>query len=101
MYDRQSSTPTVNVHLLTRKEAQQAVGRTPLRDVLLSLKKSRLVLRFRITAHAVRIETRSTLAFLVDLHLGDLVAPERGGQHVTSLHRDPGGGWGALGGTET
>jgi hypothetical protein len=88
MYDRESSTPTVNVHLLKRREAQQAVGRTPLRDVLLSLKKSRLVLRFRITADEVRIETHSTLAFLVDLHIGARPPVERGGYSVSSLHRD-------------
>jgi hypothetical protein len=95
MYDRQLSTPAVNVHLLSRQEAQRVVGRTPLRDVLLSLKKSRLVLRFRITARMVRIETRSTLAFLVELHSGERGPLEHGEAHVTSLHRDPGGGWGA------
>jgi hypothetical protein len=84
----------VNVHLLTRKEAQQAVGRTPLRDVLLSLKKSRLVLRFRITAREVRIETRSTLAFLVDLHVTDRAVPDRHSQSRSSLHHDASGSWG-------
>lgn len=92
MFDRQSSTPTVNVHVLTRSEAQRAVGCYSLHDVLMSLKKSRLVLRFRVTAEEVRIETRSTLAFLVDLHVG---SPrhhlEPGSTSRTSLHHDPGG----------
>lgn len=51
---------------IERRVAQAAVGRTPLRDVLLSLKRSKMILRFRIHEETVVVEYTSTLLFLFE-----------------------------------
>ena len=53
------------VHTLTRVEAQRAVGRTSIGDVLKSLKRAGLVQRYRVGPEVVTVEAPSTLTFLV------------------------------------
>lgn len=58
--------PPVVVRRLPRVEAQRAVGRVPLRDVLVSLKRSNLILRFRLTESVVIVHAESALPFLFE-----------------------------------
>ena len=52
---------------LCRKEAQRAVGRVPLRDVLRSLQREGLIVRFRVRATVVEVHAPRTLPFLFDV----------------------------------
>ena len=47
-----------------RHEAQRAVGRVPLRDVLLSLKRSGLIVGFRIHEECIIVRVERTLPFM-------------------------------------
>ncbi len=49
-----------------RRRAQEAVGRTPLRDVLLSLRRAGLIVSFRIHPERIVVEVERTLPFLFE-----------------------------------
>jgi hypothetical protein len=51
-------------HTLCRREAQEAVGRVPLRDVLLSLRRSGLIVAFRLNDDVLVVKVERTLPFL-------------------------------------
>lgn len=51
---------------LCRRAAQEAVGRLPLRDVLLSLRRAGLILAFRLEPDALVVKADPTLPFLFD-----------------------------------
>lgn len=55
--------PALVVHTMCRKEAQRAVAPTQLRDVLLSLQKNRVIVRFRLKPKTVVIEAERVLGF--------------------------------------
>lgn len=51
---------------ICRRRAQAAVGRTPLRDVLLSLRRAGVIVAFRIHADRIVVEVERTLPFLFE-----------------------------------
>ena len=63
--------PALVVHTLPRATAQAAVGRVPLRDVLLSLKRQRIIVRFRLRQDVVVVEAERVLGLFFDGGLGE------------------------------
>lgn len=55
-------------HRLCRREAQAAAGRAPLRDVLLSLRRSGLIIGFRLDKRTLVVKARRTLTFMFETH---------------------------------
>jgi hypothetical protein len=62
--------PELVVHRLDRREAQQAVGRTPLNDVLRSLQKRKIIVRFRVKPTVIVVEAERVLGFFFEGVLG-------------------------------
>ena len=58
--------PPVVEHRLCRLQAQEAVGRLPLRDVLLSLRRAGLILSFRLQDDVLVVRARRTLTFMFE-----------------------------------
>jgi DNA-binding FadR family transcriptional regulator len=53
-------------HRLCRLAAQAAVGRHPLRDVLLSLRRAGLILSFRLQDDVLVVKAQRTLTFMFE-----------------------------------
>ena len=63
---RKADLPVAVERRLCRRAAQEAVGRIPLRDVLLSLRRAGLILGFRLEPDALVVRTTRTLPFMFD-----------------------------------
>jgi hypothetical protein len=56
----------VTEHRLCRLAAQAAVGRVPLRDVLLSLRRAGLIVSFRLHDDVLVVKAQRTLSFMFE-----------------------------------
>jgi hypothetical protein len=63
---RKADRPVLVERRLDRRAAQDAVGRLPLRDVLLSLRRAGLIRGFRLEATALVVKADRTLPFMFE-----------------------------------